>query len=79
MNQKMAVAVFFAGLATFLSSTGEVLTQHQSWRELTLSPAGVGHCLLIGAAFATLVTGALGIQLPRRSGSSGDRSTDPKE
>lgn len=77
MNQRAAWGAFVGGLATFLFTVSEILSRHQAWSEFTATPAGVSHVLLIGAAFAVLVCGALGVQLPRSSGPYGDRAGDP--
>lgn len=76
MNQKLALSLFFGGLATFLSSLGELLSMHKSWTELS-APNEIGHITLITASFCMVIAGALGVQLPRE-GRKTDRVSDQK-
>ncbi len=75
MNQKLSLSLFFSGLATFLSSIGEVLSHYQSWNQMT-TPNEIGHIIIITASFIMTVVGALGTQLPRSN--KNERVTDQK-
>lgn len=74
MNQKLSISLLCSGLATFLTSLGELLAAHKSWSELS-TPSEIGHIVIITAAFIVTLTGALGTQLPR---SKNERVTDIK-
>jgi hypothetical protein len=64
MNQKLSISMFAGGLATFLTSLGELLTNHQTWHELS-SPHEIASVMIITGSFIFTVIGALGTKLPR--------------
>lgn len=76
MNQKLSWSIFIGGLATFLTSIGDLLVVHHTWEDL-LTPIEVGHLLLIGGSFCITLMGALNVQLTR-GGLHFDRVTDSK-
>jgi hypothetical protein len=75
VNQSFSWAAFVGGLATFLSLSSEMLARHATWAELYRTPAGAAHLFIIGASFTACIGGALGVQLPRKTGA--DRKGDP--
>jgi hypothetical protein len=78
MFQKMSLTGFFTGLVAFIGAASEVVHEHTQWNDF-LTPFGVLHILVIGAAFVVMIAGALGVQLPRNENTNyGDRRTDPK-
>jgi hypothetical protein len=77
MNQKFSWAMFAAGMPTFLLTAGEMLKEHNQWSYFYQTPLGFIHALVLGAAFSALVTGAIGIQLPRSDdGTHAQRKSD---
>jgi hypothetical protein len=64
MNQKLAIALFFGGLAAFLSGLGEFFSSHETWQSLS-TPMSIGHIMYLTSTFCMTIAGALGTQLPR--------------
>lgn len=77
MNQKLAVSVFFSGLAVFLTSLGEFFAVHDTWHAMT-TPTEVGHVMIMAGSFVVTIAGALGTQLPRDPTRFTDRVSDSK-
>lgn len=77
MNQKLSIGLLFGGLATFLTTLGEFVSSHNTWRELS-GPHEIGTIAIITGSFIFTIFGALGTKLPRKKNSRvGDRV--PKE
>lgn len=77
MNQKFSITLFAAGLPIFLSTATEMLANHNSWSYFYATPLGFLHAIILGAAFVSLIIGAVGIQLPRGDDTThADRKTD---
>lgn len=59
MNQKLSIGLFVGGLATFLTSLGNFIGEHDTWQSV-LAPSEVGHIMLMTATFCMTIAGALG-------------------
>lgn len=77
MNQKFSIALFMAGLPTFLGVAGEIAAQHNTWNYFYSTPLGFLHAMTLGASFVALVIGAIGYQVPRSDdGTHAQRKSD---
>lgn len=76
MNQKLSLSGFVGGFAFFVSTAGEIVTEHTQWSDFFATPLGAVHLVILGGSFAVMICGALGIQIPRTDNPHGDRASD---
>lgn len=67
MNQKLSKALLVCGVGWLLYNLGQLLTLHSEWAYFR-TPLGVGDLMKTTASVVLAITGALGINLPKKGG-----------
>lgn len=78
MNQKFSISLLAGGLPAFVLTATEIISHGgNTWSYFYETPLGALHLFMLGVAFAAMLTGAIGTQLPRSDdGTHAQRKSD---
>ena len=78
MNQKLSITMLAGGFPAFVLTATEIITHGgNTWSYFYATPLGALHLFILGMAFASMLAGALGTQIPRSAdGTHAERKSD---